>query len=344
MNKKIKLSVVFALSICFLIALSGCGEDNSNYVQTLPEDTMSSDAEQTTGSLLSAYDGWWHRPDDYIADGVSMVDIFKVDANSTTWTPYNEYGSAGDSFFCHADNNSLILDLAELGQVILFLDGENLLDENGKIHFVRGEEPQPEFSQATLTGTWYEKGMTKDYESLYIFSDTSYEHQFANGTVLSSGSFEMGNYSNSNLPYLALTDPNSIFSYAEYVLIDERLFYDTFEGKFFLHESVIGTPQEVKYTNIGNLLCGDWTEDKEDDGIPGIVIDFSGDGSFTDTTWVAKDGNYTGNQEEAGKWQVTEDGILLLTFLDGTAEQVDMSDDTFTVKYYGTIFKDDSIF
>jgi|GEM_PF-1723138 len=341
---KIRCSVVFVLLVCFLVALSGCGENPSYYEETLPEDAVSSDVEQIAESLLSPYEGWWHRPDDYIAEGVSMVDIFKVDADSATWTPYNEYGSAGDSFFCYGDETSLTLDLAEFGEVMLFPDGENLIDENGKIHFVRGEEPQPQVSQTTLGGIWYESGMTENYESIYLFENTSYEHRFANDTVLSSGSFEMGSYSNANLPYVALTDPSSIFSYAEYVLIDEKLFYDTFEGEFFVHESVLGTPQEVKYTNIGHLLCGDWTEDKEEDGVPGIVLDFDGEGSFMETTWVAKDGNYTGSQEEAGKWQVTEDGILLLTFLDGTAEEVDMSGDTFTVGYFGAVFKDDSLF
>lgn len=344
MYNKIKLSVLSVLVVCFLVALSGCGEDNSYYEDTLPEDTINSDVEQTTESLLSAYDGWWHRPDDYIAEGVSMVNVFKVEAGKATWTPYNEYGCAGDSFFCYADDRSLILDLAELGQVVLFLDGENLLDENGKIHFVRGEEPQPQVSQATLEGIWYQSGMTEDYESVYIFENTSYQHRFANNEVLSSGSFEMGSYSNSNLPYVALSDPNSMFSYADYMLVDEKLFYDTFDGEFFIHESVLGTPQEVKYTTIGRLLCGDWIDEKEADGIPGVMLGFCGDGNFTNTTWVAKDGNYTGQQEEAGKWQVTEDGVLLLTFLDGTAEKVDMSGDTFRVEYYGVTFKDDSVF
>ncbi len=30
--------------------------------------------------------------------------------------------------------------------------------------------------------------------------------------------------------------------------------------------------------------------------------------------------------------------------LDGTAEEVDVSGDTFTVGYYGAVFKDDSVF
>lgn len=346
MNKKIKLFVIFALSICFIIALSGCGEDSSSYEDTLPADTTSSDVEQTTGRSLSVYDGWWHRPDDYVAEGVSMVDIFKVDAGSATWTPYNEYGSPGDSFFCYGDESHLILDLAELGEVELFPDGENLIDENGKIHFVRGEEPQPQVSQATLAGIWYERGLAENYESIYTFTDTSYEHRFANDTVLSSGSVEMGSYADSGIPYVTLTDSGSMFSYADYQLMDSALLYDTFKKEFFVHETAMGTPQGTQYTNVGRLLCGDWTEKKEYDGIPGVMLDFGDapNGSFAYVTWIEKDNNYTAGQEEAGKWQVTEDGILLLTFLDGTAEEVDMSGDTFTVAYYGVTFKDDSVF
>lgn len=346
MCKKIKLSVLFVLAISFLIALSGCGDNNSSYEEALPENTISSDAEQATESPLAIYDGWWYRPKGYTPEGISIVDIFEVDAENGTWTVYNEYGFAGETLSCYGDESSLILDLSEFGQVVLFPNGTNLIDENRKVHFVRGEEPQPQFNQATLAGIWYESGMTEDYESRYVFRDTSYEHRFANDEALSSGSFEMGTYLDSNLPYVALSDPTSMFGYANYMLVDGKLLYDTFKGEFFVHESVTETPQGTQYTNIGRLLCGDWTDDKEYDGIPGVMIDFGDapNGRFAYITWVAKDDNYTSQEDEAGKWQVTENGTLLLTFLDGTAEEVNMSGETFTVQYYGITFTDDSDF
>ncbi len=148
---KIRYSVVFVLLVCFLVALSGCGENPTYDEETLPEDAMSSDVEQTAESLLSPYEAGGIDP---------MIILLKVFPwwIFSRWMQTAQHGhlitnmALPATAFCYGDESSLTLDLAEFGVVILFPDGENLIDENGKIHFVRGEEPQPQVSQTTLGG------------------------------------------------------------------------------------------------------------------------------------------------------------------------------------------------
>ena len=344
-RKNLERYVLLAFAVCFIGALSACG-DESSLEGELPESTVSSAEEQLAENPLAIYEGWWHRPDNYISEVVSMVDIFQVNADSGTWTVYNEYGFAGETLSCYGDESSLTLDLSALGEATLFFDGTNFTDESGNIEFVRGEALDAKIAQDTISGVWYEGGTTEGSASIYLFDDSSYKHQLSGEVLLSTGSFEMGSYLDSQLPYVALTEPDSMFGYADYMLVDGKLLYDAFKAEFYVHESVLETPQGEQYTNMGRLICGTWKEVKEYDGKPEVMIDFGDvpEGDFAYITWVGENGSYVSENSEVGKWQVTQDGKITLTFADGTTEDVDFSGDTFTVEHYNTTFQDDSNF
>ncbi len=115
---------LFALiAVTTLLFLVSCGNEA---VEEDEEITMDSVIDETkTASALAEYDGWWYIDDDS-HDGVSLIDIFHLDAEAEKYTVYSNAGFAGATLNAKAgDDGELILDLELFGEASMILSDLN---------------------------------------------------------------------------------------------------------------------------------------------------------------------------------------------------------------------------
>ncbi len=287
---------------------------------------------------LADFDGWWFRPDGYTTEGISLVDIFKVDAEAENWTIYNKHGMARKTLSCSADANSLTLDLDALGEITFAADGETLVNEEGNVEFVRGE-PLELFDPAAFAGKWYKSGDTaSDY---FLLEDDSYQ-KFA--SYLPDEPQETGTWkiddvirvfedgSNAEETQLKFEIPGDMFGGTSYRLTeDNTALFDGFHKEYYLKESILGTPAESIAVAKFKLMCHDWKGPDFDSPF----LNFSDYGTFTITTFNEEG---EGVREPAGTWSLDEDDKLTVEFNDGPTEIIPYDGESITPEYYGMTF------
>jgi hypothetical protein len=326
MKKHFLFRVFTVIIAAFVFGLAGC-EDSKDY-----------DDYYTSAYDLNDFDGWWSRPDDYASEGFSMVNIFKVDAEASTWTPYNQYGGAGSTFNCRADENGLTLEMDVLGDAMFIYNGTALLNDDGGVEFVRSEPIVVDAN--AFDGKWFKNGdIDGDY---YLIEGLSYQKfmWFDKDEPRETGTWKFADVlhfygDNDSIQEKQIEfepDNDDPFGGDSFLPSEDGIvFADTSDGVYYLREAAIGTDignnAAAKYTLIGT----EWRSEE----FGGPWLRFSYYGTFTATTF---DSEGNGETEEAGKWSIDETSVTMV-WNDGNTEIVEYSPESITVDYYGTIFK-----
>lgn len=322
MKKILKgLSFVFLLVIlCLTTACSGAPGSKKDYT-------------------LSDFDGWWQRPDDYVSEGISMVDIFKIDSEAETWTSYNEYGFPGSEFGCYVEENLLILELDALGDAVFQYNGEALVDEDtGDVEFVRCD-PIEEFDTSYLEGKWYKYGSTD--EDYYLIEGDTYElcsphypdEPLATGTwTINDVTHFIDDDTSTIQTEIEFQLPEDSYTNGDFILTEDgNAFFDDFHGSYYVKESVLDTSEGDDTVAVLELISNDWNGPESGDP----YLEFYYYGKF-DIVEYNSDG--FGERSQAGSWSF-QDMELTLEFEDGTTETLDFSSTEITVEHYDMTFE-----
>jgi hypothetical protein len=327
---KNKLQFPLILVLFALFILPACGDGSAK-----------EPAINSKEYIISDFDGWWYRPDNYISEGISVVDIFKVDAAAGTWTVYNQYGGAGETLSCWVSENGLTLEADAFGDVFFAYDGESLLNDDGGIEFMRGEAL--EVNTAELDGKWFRSG---DPDGDYYIIDGGAYQKFS---VYLEEPEETGTWKYNDITHF-LTETESVQEkQIDFIPDDDETgwggsvyipskdgiaFYDSLNDVFYVNESAIDTSDGDKTIKEFQLICNDW--EGVDFGDP--YIDFSFYGTF-DVVIFNSEGK--GERTTPGTWSFDGE-IITLDFYDGTSEEVEYVEDSITVDYYGITFEKDN--
>lgn len=175
MKKNLSIHVTLALMVSLLLTifLAGC-----NGTESIKDSSAGiiSDSEDGTKSAapLADYDGWWYIDEDS-HDGVSLIEIFHLNALAEKYTVYSEEGFPAATLSARkGDTGELILDLEFFGEVPMVLLDSNTLTVEGGMTFRRGE-PLPEPDYSSFAGIWYESGDEKG-NYYRLSNDGSYEY------------------------------------------------------------------------------------------------------------------------------------------------------------------------
>ncbi len=286
---------------------------------------------------LNDFDGWWFRPEGYVSKGISIVDIFKVDAEAGNWTIYNKHGAALETFSCRADADGLTLNLDALGDATFGLKGQTLVDEEGRVNFVRGE-PMELFDPAPFAGKWYKSG---DTDSNYFLLDGNSYQKFV--TYLPDEPSETGTWkienttrifednSSAEETQLTFEVPGDMFGGDSYRLTeDNTVLFDGFHKEYYVKESILGTPAGDAAIAKFELICHNWRGPEFDSPF----LTFSDYGTFEITTFNEQG---EGVRESAGTWNLDGDK-LVIDFNDGTGEIIPYAGESIAVERYGMTF------
>ena len=306
---------VFLVILCMagLFSLAGCQDET---------DTGSYDVGNADGYTLSDFDGWWKRPDGYVSEGFSMVDIFKVDAADRTWTIYNNYGMSFDTFGCSSRGDGIVLEMPELfGNIVFTYDGTSLIDEEGKIHFVRGTPVEP-FDLSSFEGKWYKDGdISEEYylleaDTFKKFSPYMPDEPLETGTWIINDITRITSSGNEPITQLEMSSPDDVFAGGDFQLTDNNTkLYDYFHEVTYIKESAIG-------------ISGDGFDGDDDDydndyynTIAGIIMDkrYYCETKRSLSITFHRDGEFTISDDEGtlvGTYAIIEDEIYLAS-LDG---------------------------
>ncbi len=315
-------------------ALVGC-TTTSPSVQS---EAVSSSSDVTEpGDTTVSPEGWWYRPDDYVSEGFSMVNIFEVDMDLGMWFSYNKYGEVlYESSFTFEDD-VFLMHLDFFADAPFGYTGDEMVDDEGNVHFVRGEPI--EYEAPDLDGTWYQDGNTsysnyvidgRSYEMFYGYSGEMYEDgrwMLAEGTMTYDGvtttslQIEFEPYDEEDWLGGGTYIPDESFS----------VLYSPMEREFFMKGSVIDTPEGDNLLTRYNLILHGWAGEVDNEPI----LYFSERDTFSELKFV--DG--VGQTTEMGTWSYA-DGLLTLGFYDGTTETTELTEDGFRVEYYDSTFSE----
>lgn len=269
---KYKKIVTVLLTVCFTVVgtiwLSSCGKDGEDIYS---DDVYNYDDNGEWELSLENLDGWWVRPDGYEADGISLVDYFKIDASAGTWTVYNSLGEEVLTNEAALEDGLLFLAF-ELGDIYYEIndDLDSLLNESGEADFIRGEA-LAEPDRASYDGKWYENGETGLY--YYVFSGNTYKRfldYYSEDEPLETGtytlmpasiSFEEGNVVD-GLTMLSLEcDDDGWAAISSFYVSDDKTVLQAWgnDADFYVHESAIGTPEGENNILKYGLMTEDWS-------------------------------------------------------------------------------------
>ncbi len=330
-----------AVTSCVLFALTGCGgsepvyEDEvieETYEEEVSEDEASEDTYEETEVSLESFAGWWTKPEGF--DGITILPTFSVDAESGTVTSYDDYGNAYEVYECWYDEYGFAIDCGELFGVVTYaFDGEQLLDEEGTVHYVRSEPLSAESAPYTvedLMGVWYKKGNPEeDYEQIVIDENGYHTQQLGietgNGSVLVKELHASYNDSEHVGPIADLEAESGFMSSNPWILEDGKVLFDDFHEVYYIKDSVDEAERAVLCEKY-NLIIDDWQNDEEH-----YYMNFS----FYGTISLRSD-EIGLVPETVGIWDYA-DGILYLEFEDGTTQEITPADEIF-VDYCGVNF------
>ncbi|MDL2218643.1 hypothetical protein LJC27_08325 [Christensenellaceae bacterium OttesenSCG-928-M15] len=278
---------------------------------------------------LGAYDGWWYMPETYHPDSMHIFEIFRLDAEEQSFTVYNELGSPGSTLPVYLDENGdAVLSLDMLGDVTLRLDGDTLLDEDGDVAFIRGEELSVDNN--ALMGKWYENGDEEDsyfefYDDGTFVQYTAYADYTEEGTYTLSKTSRFFSYGDMIEQAVFECEAESMFiGVSLYVTQTGLVAMDTFGDHYYVHESAMYTAEgEQEKARVQLIAKGSWTSDDEPYGLRFEVNDTyvymeldEEMGSYEETgwgTWTLYDGELTLTHEDGEQvyCEVTDEGIYI---------------------------------
>ncbi len=336
MNKSFIQSAVNAL-ILFTVFfyISGCSGGNTQAYSDDAGVPAADGIESVNG--LEDYNGWWRRPDDYVSEGISVLNFFRIDAGSETWTVYNRYGFAGYTYNCRNEGDLLILELDFVDEYPFLYNGTALLNEEGGVEFIRGEPL--ESNPAELDGKWLLSG--EQDSGYYLIENGAYKlikpymeepsetgtWKYNDVTVL----LENGTVQEKQIEFIP-DDEENFWGGGDFIPEPEGIaFFDSFNKVFYIRESAMGTPDGCYAEKKLRLICSEWKGPE----FTSPVLYFSHYGTFDITVF---DEQGSGERSEAGKWSY-DGGKILLEFYDGSVEEAEYGDDGITVGYYGMTFE-----
>ena len=326
--KKNRFFLFVLIAVTTLLFLVSCGSKEAEEDEEITMESVID--EPKTASALAAYDGWWYIDDDS-HDGVSMIDIFHLDAEAEKYTVYSNAGFAGATLNAKAgDDGELILDLELFGEASMILsDPDTLSLEDGMI-FRRGD-PMPEPSYSQFAGTWYEGG--DESGNYYVFSvDGSYAYYLASQgessetqEALESGTYTFGMITRlcsdgESFEYLELTLNDGSDFPADFRMLDNGagLMDNGFGDKFFIRADALGSQDGIYAISFCRLVLTDtWTGDG------GNYLTFSDDGTFA---LYSADGDGVLTPYDGGSWLLSGEDLFIF-WNSGTQETVQFQTD-----------------
>jgi hypothetical protein len=334
---------IAALFITFLIffALSGCNAGET--IGKPADNTINTDESDESEVSLNDFEGWWTRPEDYVSEGISVIDNFKIDASAGTWTVYNEYGAKGETLNCYTDNGNLTLETYIFGEVTFYYDGYGLYaEENGQLHFIPGE-PIEAVNTSLYEGKWYRNGNTGD--DWYSISGENFEYYnaYSPDELSQSGKWHFEDSrrifedreSIREKIIVFVENPDEPFGSENFALTeDETAFFDIFNKTLYIHEDSIGTRSSDSLITAFTLAFNNW--EGPEFGDPYIYFD------WYEKTFgmVIYDDSGTGNRSHQGTWSA--DGTTItFEFTDGETEDTTITDDSFYLERYEMTFTND---
>ncbi len=348
--KKI-LYLFLSLILCTL--LIACGTDETS--------TNSSDVQEVKveeENWLAQFEGYWERPEDYVSEGMSLVDQFMVDSYNETWAAYNDYGSFEESFPCYADEYSLTLDLSALGSATFYYEDGNLVDEEGTVHFIPGMGPTEDGGTSsdmltTLIGTWYLGG---DPTSEYIvINDTTYESFGSSGTLYNTSTWELMDMNRGietgefiTQPMITLHEEDGFFDTSLYILDNQvmtnskNIAMPLFE-EFYVHEDAVYDGSIS--IDLGHLMTTTWLNPDYynlDGGIYAVRFEDSPEKRLV--IQKPNESDTALEEEFFGNWDMLEKGRIHVTYIDGSEENVTYDSQGFLLSNLGVYVSIDGEF
>ncbi|WMJ83772.1 hypothetical protein ACS3UN_11980 [Oscillospiraceae bacterium LTW-04] len=303
MKKKLFILVVLT-SLLLTVFLAGCSK-----AESVEESSSEIISEATT--TLADYDGWWYIDDDS-HDGVSMIEIFRVDAQAQEITVYNNEGfTVATLSAIEGSTGELILDLELFGEVpMVLLDSDTLTCKDG-MTFRRGE-PLPEPDYSSFTGIWYQNG---DENGGYykLSNDGSYEYYVNSKT---EEAIEKGTYTFSTMtryigdsepfesPCLTMDDGSGFTD--DFYLLESGvgLMGSGFDKNFYIRSDALGTTSGDNTIFLCTLvLKSPWQGDN------GNYLIFMEDGTFKLST---ADESGEVKPYDGGKWSANGQELFLV--------------------------------
>lgn len=334
MKDVLKIARILLL-LPLMLCLTACGGSGDS------DDASVSPGGSSKDYSLTKFDGWWYRPADYVSEGISIVDIFKVEAAAGTWTVYNSYGVAGETLNCSANGDELVLEMDVFGEAVFVYNGEALLNEEGGVEFVRGE-PLSSFDTTGFAGKWYKSG-DKNSEYYLIEGDSYKKYSYYSpDEPLEKGTWKINdvtkirqNGSSTIEKQIEFETPDNAFGGGDYVPTEDgNAFFDDFDAVYYVRESVLGTSVGDNVNAKFDLICHEW----EGAELGDPYLKFNYDGTLEITEFNAAG---TGERKTAGTWRM--DGkTITLNFNDGATETVQYTDQKITVQYYNRTFEKDA--
>lgn len=330
------LAVAILLMLCLTLGLCACGGAPETGGQP---DSQSDDS----GLTLYDFDGWWCRPDGYEAEGISMVDLFLIDAAADTWEAFDTLGNGAGALPAYVEGGILYLQLGEpMGDACFWIGGYDfLMDEEGNVVFVRGGAPN-EPALSSLDGRWFLNGDTS--AEYYEFSGSSYQKFLSpqhTGTPIESGGFDFSSItliisSEVTIENVLEVDLDGSMMAADlYPTDDGCALIDDFDKKYYIHESAIGTPEGETAMQYGSLICNEWLW-RDDAGTH--YLQFKHPGQFRMVDYPPGGGQ--GETLAYGSFSI-EEGELWLDFSDGDSDVIYLYGipDSLTLEYAGETFE-----
>lgn len=337
--KKTPLTFVVSVLMMLSLALGLCACGGT------AENSPSEPAANSSSELFTLYDfdGWWYRFEGYVSEGISMVDIFKIDAAAGTWEAFDELGNGAGALPAYMEGDILYLQLGAPLDDAWFLPGgyDWLLNDEGEAEFVRGA-PLDEPDLSSLAGRWFLSGDTSG--EYYEFSGSSYKKctspEFSDRPI-EEGSFTISSITLhigseaviENVPQVELD--GSFMSDDLYPTDDGCALINDFEREYYIHESAIGTPAGKRAVQYCDLIASEWVW-RDDAG--SYYLQFKHPGQFRMVAYPPEGG--TGETLAYGAWSVT-DGTVWLEFSDGDSDAIYLPDpmDYLALEYYGKTFE-----
>lgn len=343
---KYKKILTVLLAVCFTVVgvmwLSSCSKDGEDIYS---DDIYNYDNDDSGEWELSLenLDGWWVRPDGYEADGISLVDYFRIDASAGTWTIYNSLGEEILTYGAELEDGWLSLEF-DLGDIYYEISGDldSLWNEYGEVDFVRGEAlAAPD--RTSYDGKWYEDGKTGLY--YYVFNGNTYkrfldyyseDEPMETGTYTlmpASISFEDGTVVD-GLTMLSLEcEDDGWAAISSFYISDDKTVLQAasgFNAPFYVHESAIGTPEGENNILKYGLMKRDWSYNS---GEGSKNLEFSFPNIFRIIAYPP--GGGYGETESYGTFEF-DDYAIYLNFSGSESDTVYLSDTLDSITFEGS--------
>jgi hypothetical protein len=199
-----------ALLSALLLVFTGCGEvevtvnDGSGVTEPgvamtdaitesaakTADDSSDSAADSSESSSDEADNngivGWWYRNEDL--EGIPIISIFEVRADGT-FAAYDTLKNVVLEGGTSLSGDLFTINIEGLGEVEFYFQNGALCDDEGNVHFSRGEELEAP-DNSYVYGTWYENNDTSA-DSLTLSEDGTFEQYDSFYEMTVTGNYEV---------------------------------------------------------------------------------------------------------------------------------------------------------